>query len=144
MANKIKKAKPTSSGRRFRSWVSREELHKGSPHKPLLKAKKQKSGRNNQGRITTRHRGGGHKKQYRVIDFKRIKDGIKGKVERIEYDPNRTAHLALILYEDGERRYIISPEGLAVGDIVESGDEATISVGNSLRLKNIPLGTIVH
>ena len=144
MATQIKKSKPTSPGRRFRSWVSRDELHKGAPHAPLLKPKKQKSGRNNQGRITTRHRGGGHKKHYRVIDFKRIKDGITAKVETIEYDPNRSANIALILYADGERKYIISPEGLASGDQIISGEESPIKTGNTLSLKHMPLGTVVH
>ena len=116
MATHIKKSKPTSPGRRFRSWVSRDDLHKGDPYAPLLEAKKQKSGRNNQGRITTRHRGGGHKKHYRIIDFKRLKDGIPAKVETIEYDPNRSANIALLLYADGERTYIIAPDGLRVGD----------------------------
>ena len=104
MANQIKKSKPTSAGRRFRSWVSREGLHTGSGYQGLLESKKQKSGRNNKGRITSRHRGGGHKKKYRIIDFKRDKDSIKARVERLEYDPNRSANIALVLYEDGERR----------------------------------------
>ena len=144
MVSEIKKAKPTSAGRRFRSWVSRDELHSGSPYAPLLERKKQRSGRNNQGRITSRHRGGGHKKHYRVIDFHRNKDGIKAVVERLEYDPNRSAHIALLLYRDGERRYIISPEGTKVGDILESGPSANISIGNCLALADIPLGTVVH
>ena len=144
MASKIIKAKPTSPGRRSRSWVSRHNLSKGSGHAPLLEKKIQKSGRNNQGRITTRHRGGGHKKHYRVIDFKRNKDNIKGKVEKIEYDPNRSAHIALIVYQDGERRYIIAPQDLNEGDAIESGPNAPISNGNALCLKNIPLGTMVH
>ena len=144
MASKIIKAKPTSPGRRSRSWVSRHNLSKGSGHAPLLEKKIQKSGRNNQGRITTRHRGGGHKKHYRVIDFKRNKDNIKGKVEKIEYDPNRSAHIALIVYQDGERRYIIAPQDLKEGDAIESGPNAPISNGNALCLKNIPLGTVVH
>ena len=144
MVNQIKKAKPTSAGRRFRSWVSREGLHSGSPYAPLLEKKKQRSGRNNQGRITSRHRGGGHKKHYRLIDFNRNKDGIKALVERIEYDPNRSAHIALLLYSDGERKYIISPEGTKAGDIIESGPSASISLGNCLSLADIPLGTVVH
>tara|TARA_Y100001970_G_C14243087_1_gene866139 strand:- start:2196 stop:3026 length:831 start_codon:yes stop_codon:yes gene_type:complete len=144
MANQIIKAKPTSAGRRFRSWVSRNGLHKGKPESSLLERKNQKSGRNNQGRITTRHRGGGHKKHYRVIDFKRTKDGVPGKVETLEYDPNRSAHIALVLYRDGERRYIVAPEGLNVGDIVESGSKAPISTGNCLELSGMPLGTVVH
>jgi len=141
---KIIKAKPTSAGRRFRSWVSRSDLHKGKPESSLLERKNQKSGRNNQGRITTRHRGGGHKKHYRVIDFKRAKDGILGKVETLEYDPNRSAHIALVLYKDGERRYIIAPEGLKAGDVIESGSKAPISTGNCLELSEMPLGTVVH
>ena len=144
MVNQIKKAKPTSAGRRFRSWVSREGLHSGSPYAPLLEKKKQRSGRNNQGRITSRHRGGGHKKHYRLIDFNRNKDGIKALVERIEYDPNRSAHIALLLYSDGERKYIISPEGTKAGDTIESGPSASISLGNCLSLADIPLGTVVH
>ena len=144
MVNQIKKAKPTSAGRRFRSWVSREGLHSGSPYAPLLEKKKQRSGRNNQGKITSRHRGGGHKKHYRLIDFNRNKDGIKALVERIEYDPNRSAHIALLLYSDGERKYIISPEGTKAGDTIESGPSASISLGNCLSLADIPLGTVVH
>jgi len=144
MATQIKKSKPTSPGRRFRSWVSRDDLHKGDPHASLLQPKKQKSGRNNQGRITTRHRGGGHKKHYRLIDFKRTKDGIPAKVETIEYDPNRSANIALVLYADGERRYIISPEGLSVGDEIVSGEDSPIKVGNTLSLGHMPLGTVVH
>ncbi len=144
MATQIKKSKPTSPGRRFRSWVSRDDLHKGDPYSALLQPKKQKSGRNNQGRITSRHRGGGHKKHYRLIDFKRNKDGIPGKVETIEYDPNRSANIALVLYADGERRYIISPEGLSIGDEIISGEDSPIKTGNSLSLKHMPLGTVVH
>ena len=144
MATQIRKSKPTSPGRRFRSWVSRDNLHKGDPHAALLEVKKQKSGRNNQGRITSRHRGGGHKKHYRVIDFKRTKDGIPAKVETIEYDPNRSANIALVLYADGERKYIISPEGLSVGDQIISGEESPIKIGNTLSLKHMPLGTVVH
>ena len=143
MATQIKKASPSSPGRRFRSWVSRDGLHKGNPYFPLLEKKNKKSGRNNQGRITTRHKGGGHKKQYRRIDFKRLKDGIKAKVETIEYDPNRSSHIALVLYEDGERRYIIAPENLKQGDEIESGSKAPIKNGNSLKLGDIPLGTTV-
>ena len=144
MANQLKKSKPTSAGRRFRSWVSREGLHTGSPYQPLLEGKKQRSGRNNKGRITSRHKGGGHKKRYRIIDFKRNKESIKGTVERIEYDPNRSAHIALVLYRDGERRYILAPEGLKAGDVVESGPSSPISTGNCLSLSDMPLGTIVH
>jgi len=144
MATQIKKSKPTSPGRRFRSWVSRDDLHKGEPHAPLLEPKIQRSGRNNQGRITTRHRGGGHKKHYRIIDFKRTKDGIPAKVETIEYDPNRSGNIALLLYADGERRYIIAPQGLEVGETLQSGKGSDISNGNTLSLNEMPLGTIVH
>ena len=144
MANQIKKAKPTSAGRRFRSWVSREGLYTGSGYQGLLESKKRRSGRNNKGRITSRHRGGGHKKNYRIIDFKRDKDSIKARVERLEYDPNRSANIALILYQDGERRYIIAPEGLKNGDSIQSGSASPISIGNCLALSEIPLGTSVH
>ena len=144
MANYIKKAKPTSPGRRFRSWTSRDDLYKGAPHQSLIETKKQKSGRNNAGRITVRHKGGGHKRHYRVIDFNRIKDGISATVERIEYDPNRSARIALILYMDGQRSYIIAPEDISVGDKIESGENAPIKTGNCLKLKDIPLGTVVH
>ena len=144
MVCNINKAQPTSPGRRFGSWSSRENFHSGSPYSPLVEKKNKKSGRNNQGKITSRHRGGGHKKQYRKIDFFRSKDGIQATVERLEYDPNRSAHIALILYKDGERRYIISPEGIKVGDTVESGPSSSISLGNCLSLSDIPLGTIVH
>jgi len=144
MANQIKKSKPTSPGRRFRAWVSREGLHKGSGFQALLESKKQKSGRNNKGRITSRHRGGGHKKNYRVIDFKRDKDSIKARVERLEYDPNRSANIALVLYQDGERRYIIAPKKLSVGNTIISGDKVSLSTGNSMLLLNIPIGTVVH
>jgi len=140
----LKKSKPTSPGRRFRSWVSRDDLHKGDPYAPLLEPKKQNSGRNNQGRITTRHRGGGHKKHYRLIDFKRLKDGIPARVETLEYDPNRSANIALLLYADGERKYIIAPEGLKVGDTIQSGEGSPVVTGNSLALKSMPLGTVVH
>ena len=109
-----------------------------------MEKKSKSGGRNNAGRITTRHRGGGHKQHYRVIDFKRDKDGIDGRIERIEYDPNRTAHIALVLYGDGERRYIIAPKGLRAGDVVRSGREAAIRPGNALPLRNIPVGTVVH
>ena len=144
MANQIIKSKPTSAGRRFRSWVSRDGLSKDAPVKSLLESKKQRSGRNNKGRITSRHRGGGHKKHYRIIDFKRDKDSVKAKVERLEYDPNRTANIALVLYEDGERRYIVAPENLNVGDLIESGSSSPISAGNCLPLSSMPLGTVVH
>ena len=140
----IVKSKPTSPGRRFLVKVVNPDLHKGAPHAALLEKKSKTGGRNNNGRITTRHRGGGHKQHYRVIDFKRNKDGIPGTVERLEYDPNRTANIALILYADGERRYIIAPKGLKVGDQVQSGQEASYEVGNSMPLRNIPVGTTVH
>ncbi len=120
------------------------ELHKGAPYAPLTEKKSKSGGRNNHGRITTRHRGGGHKHHYRVIDFKRNKDGIDARVERVEYDPNRSAHIALLVYLDGERRYIIAPKGLKAGDSVTSGIEAAIKVGNTLPLQNIPVGTTVH
>ena len=138
MANQLKKSKPTSPGRRFRSWVSREGLHTGSPYQPLLEGKKQRSGRNNKGRITSRHKGGGHKKRYRIIDFKRNKESIKGTVERIEYDPNRSAHIALVLYRDGERRYILAPEGLKAGDVVESGFILTNSRNSPVATPRTP------
>ncbi len=138
------KARPTSPGRRFQVTIRGAELHKGEPYAPLVEKKTKSGGRNNKGRITTRHVGGGHKQRYRVIDFKRNKDGVPGKVERIEYDPNRTAHIALVLYADGERRYIIAPEGVKAGDGVISGVNAPIKAGNSLPLRNIPLGTVVH
>ena len=140
----ITKAKPTSPGRRFRSVSSNPELFKGRSYQPLAEPKLNSGGRNNSGRITTRHIGGGHKHHYRVIDFKRNKDGIPAKVERIEYDPNRSAFIALVLYADGERRYIIAPKNLKVGDEILSGDSAPISVGNSLELDKIPVGSTLH
>ncbi len=138
------KSKPTSPGRRASVRVVTPELHKGEPYGPLLEPKKRTSGRNNAGRITVRHRGGGHKQRYRVIDFKRRKDGVPATVERLEYDPNRSAHIALLLYADGERRYIIAAKGLVPGATVRSGIDAPIQVGNCLPLRNIPVGTIVH
>ena len=140
----IVKSKPTSPGRRHLVRVVSEDLHKGAPYKPLLEKQSKNGGRNNNGRITTRHIGGGHKRRYRTVDFKRDKDGLVGRVERIEYDPNRSAHLALVLYPDGERRYIIAPKGVQQGDVVESGAEASIKAGNALPLRNIPVGTLVH
>ncbi len=140
----IVKTKPTSAGRRFVVKVVNPDLYKGGPYKPLLEKKAKTGGRNNAGRVTTRHVGGGHKQHYRVVDFKRNKDGIAGVVERLEYDPNRTAHIALVLYRDGERRYIIAPKGLSVGDQVQSGDDAPIKIGNSLPLRNVPVGSNVH
>ena len=140
----IVKAKPTSPGRRGVVQVKHPHLHKGAPHAALVESKSKTGGRNNTGRITTRHRGGGHKSHYRVIDFKRDKDGIVGRVERIEYDPNRTAHIALVLYRDGERRYIIAPKGLRAGDEVISGREAAIKPGNCMPLRSIPMGSVIH
>jgi len=140
----IVKTKPTSPGRRFVVRVRNEELHKGAPYEPLLEKKSKTGGRNNNGRITTRHRGGGHKQRYRIIDFKRNKDGIPARVERIEYDPNRSANIALLLYADGERRYILAPRGLSAGDTVQSGLEAPIKPGCALSLRSIPVGTTVH
>jgi len=138
------KAKPTSAGRRFVVRVSTPQLHKGTPYKPLLDKKTQSGGRNNNGRMTVRHRGSGHKQHYRIIDFKRNKDGIPGLVEHIEYDPNRSALIALILYADGERRYIILPKNLNVGDPIMSGIHAPIKPGNCMPLRHIPMGSLVH
>jgi large subunit ribosomal protein L2 len=138
------KTKPTSAGRRFVVKVATPDLHTGEPYAPLVAKKTKNGGRNNKGRITVRHQGGGHKQRYRVIDFKRYKDGVAARVERIEYDPNRSAHIALLVYADGERRYIIAPRGLAKGDQVVSGSTAPIKAGNCLPLRNIPVGTMVH
>ena len=140
----IQKAKPTSPGRRFVVKVSSADLHKGEPYAPLIEKKSHSGGRNNQGRITSRHKGGGHKQHYRVIDFKRDKDGVLGRVERLEYDPNRSAHIALVLYADGERRYIIAPKNVKAGTEIMSGTEAPIKAGNSLALRQIPVGSIIH
>ncbi|GLQ00574.1 MULTISPECIES: 50S ribosomal protein L2 [Methylophaga] len=140
----LKKAKPTSAGRRFVVQVSTPDLHNGQPYAPLVEKKSKSGGRNNAGRITVRHRGGGHKQRYRLIDFKRNKDGIPAVVERIEYDPNRTAHIALLTYVDGEKRYIIAPKGVVAGDRLESGEDAAIRAGNALKLSAIPLGSTVH
>ena len=140
----VVKAKPTSPGRRFVVKVVNPDLHKGTPHKPLLKGLSKSGGRNNHGRITTRHRGGGHKRHYRIIDFKRNKDGVPARVERLEYDPNRTANLALLKYADGERRYIIAPKGLRANDPVMSGSSAPIRPGNAMALRSIPVGSVVH
>ena len=137
-------SKPTSAGRRFVVKVVDSELHKGKPFAALVEKKSKNGGRNNAGRITTRHRGGGHKQHYRVIDFKRNKDGIPAKVERLEYDPNRSANIALLLYSDGERRYILAPQGVKSGDALMSGQDAPIKQGNCLPLRNIPVGTTVH
>ncbi|WKE65975.1 50S ribosomal protein L2 [Gallaecimonas kandeliae] len=140
----IVKCKPTSPGRRHVVKVVNPELHKGKPHAALLDKKSKTGGRNNAGRITTRHIGGGHKQHYRIIDFKRTKDGIPATVERLEYDPNRSANIALVLYADGERRYILAPKGLQAGDKVQSGVDAPIKAGNSLPMRNIPVGSTVH
>tara|TARA_R100000900_G_scaffold145630_1_gene131973 strand:+ start:3450 stop:4229 length:780 start_codon:yes stop_codon:yes gene_type:complete len=124
--------------------VVSEDLHKGAPYRPLLEKQSRSGGRNNNGRITTRHVGGGHKQHYRLVDFKRNKDSIPAKVERIEYDPNRTAHIALLLFADGERRYIIAPRGVKAGDMLQSGPAAPIKIGNCLPLRNIPVGSVIH
>ena len=138
------KVKPTSPGRRGVVKVVTPDLYKGKPHAPLLESQSKNAGRNNDGRITVRHQGGGHKQHYRLIDFRRNKDGIPAKVEHIEYDPNRTAHIALLCYADGERRYIIAPRGVAAGAQLISGAEAPIKVGNALPLRNIPVGSTIH
>lgn len=138
------KVKPTSPGRRAVVKVVNANLHKGAPHAALVEAQSKNAGRNNNGRVTTRHQGGGHKQHYRLIDFKRNKDGIPAKVERIEYDPNRTANIALLCYADGERRYVVAPKGLVVGQQVVSGSEAPIKAGNALPIRNIPVGTTIH
>ncbi|MDH3645547.1 MAG: 50S ribosomal protein L2 [Gammaproteobacteria bacterium] len=140
----LQKAKPTSAGRRFTVRVVSPELHKGKPYEPLLEKKTRTGGRNTNGRITSRHKGGGHKQRYRKIDFRRNKDGIPAKVERLEYDPNRSAYLALLLYADGERRYIIAPKGLKKDDQIMSGTEAPMKAGNCMTLRTIPLGSIIH
>jgi large subunit ribosomal protein L2 len=140
----LHKAKPTSAGRRFVVSVKTDGLHKGKPHGALVAKKSSKGGRNNNGRMTVRHRGGGHKQRYRIIDFKRDKDGVIGVVERLEYDPNRSAHIALIRYADGDRRYILAPKGVRAGDSIVSGEDAPIKPGNALPLRSIPVGTTVH
>lgn len=140
----IKKYKPTSNGRRGMTGLNFEEITTNTPEKSLLAPLSKKGGRNNQGKLTVRHQGGGHKRQYRIIDFKRDKDGIPGRVATIEYDPNRSANIALIHYLDGEKRYILAPKNLEVGMEVTSGPEADIKVGNALPLANIPVGTVVH
>jgi len=140
----IVKCKPTSAGRRFVVKVVGADLHKGAPYAPLLEKQSKSGGRNNNGRITTRHRGGGHKQHYRLVDFRRNKDGIPATVERVEYDPNRTAHIALLKYADGERRYIIAPKGVVAGDQLLNGAEAPIKPGNCLPLRNIPVGSTIH
>jgi large subunit ribosomal protein L2 len=140
----IIKTNPTSAGRRHAVQIRGDGLHKGAPHASLVTKQTRTGGRNNSGRITTRHIGGGHKQRYRVVDFKRNKDGVPGKVERLEYDPNRSAHLALVLYADGERRYIIAPRGIKQGDAVVSGTQAPIRTGNAMPLRSIPVGTVIH
>jgi len=140
----IVKTKPTSPGRRFVVKVVNPDLHKGGPLKALTESKHKSGGRNNKGRITTRHIGGGHKQLYRKIDFKRNKDGIPARVERLEYDPNRSANIALLVYADGDKRYIIAPKGVRAGDTLVSGSDAPIKVGNCLPLRNIPVGTQIH
>ena len=140
----IVKSKPTSPGSRFVVRVKSDTLHKGKPYAPLLSKLSKSGGRNNQGRITTRHIGGGHKRHYRIIDFKRNKLDIPAVVERIEYDPNRTANIALILYKDGERRYIIAPKGMEAGQEVVSSETASVKSGNCMTLRNVPMGTVVH
>jgi len=138
------KVKPTSPGRRALVKVVNPDLHRGGPIARLTESRKRGSGRNNSGHITTRHQGGGHKHHYRVVDFRRNKDGVAAKVERLEYDPNRSAHLALLLYADGERRYIIAPRGVAVGSELMNGADAPIKTGNCMPLRSIPVGTTIH
>ena len=140
----LHKSKPTSAGRRFQVAVKTPGLHKGKPHSALVDKKSKSGGRNNTGRITVRHHGGGHKQRYRIIDFKRDKDGIPAVVERLEYDPNRSAHIALVKYADGERRYILAPKGIAVGAPIVSGEDSPIKPGSALSLKSIPVGTVIH
>lgn len=140
----VVKCKPTSPGRRFVVKVVNPDLHKGRPYAPLLEKKSKSGGRNNKGRITTRHIGGGHKQHYRMVDFRRNKDGIPAVVERLEYDPNRTAYIALLKYKDGERRYIIAPKGVKTGSELVSGAHAPIKAGNCLPLRNIPVGSVIH
>lgn len=138
------KVKPTSAGRRSVVKVVNKDLHKGQPFAGLVEKQSKTAGRNNHGHVTTRHRGGGHKQNYRIVDFKRNKDGVPAKVERLEYDPNRSANIALLLYADGERRYIIAPKGVVAGSDLMSGSEAPIKPGNALPLRNIPVGTTIH
>src|SRR5437762_10024604 len=140
----VKRHKPTSPGRRFASWSDRAGVQRDRPEKPLTEGLSKSGGRNTHGRLTSRHRGGGAKRLYRKIDFKRRKDGVPAKVAAIEYDPNRTAYIALLHYADGEKRYILAPNRLRVGATVMSGDDADIQVGNSLPLRRIPTGTVVH
>ena len=140
----LKKFKPMTNGMRGLVLVDRSDLYKGGPVKALTEGLTKSGGRNNHGHITARHRGGGHKRMYRIIDFKRNKDGVPGVVERLEYDPNRSAHIALVKYADGERRYILGPKGIREGDPISSGEEAPIKPGNALPLKSIPVGTVIH
>ncbi|HZA19791.1 MAG TPA: 50S ribosomal protein L2 [Actinomycetota bacterium] len=140
----IRKAKPTSPGRRFQSFSTYSEVTRTQPEKSLLEPKPKKAGRNNHGRITTRHQGGGNKVRYRVVDFRRNKDGVPGKVVHVEYDPNRNARIALLYYADGDKRYILLPNRVKVGDVIQSGPGADIRPGNALPLRNIPVGTVVH
>jgi len=138
------KTKPTSAGRRHVVKVVNADLYKGRPHSALVEKQGKSGGRNNNGRITTRHVGGGHKQLYRIVDFKRNKDGIPAKVERLEYDPNRSANIALVCYADGERRYILAPKGLNAGDQIISGETAPIKVGSTMAVRNMPLGSVIH
>jgi large subunit ribosomal protein L2 len=138
------KLKPTSPGTRFVLKPNRSHLHKGGPFEPLVVAQNSTGARNSSGRLTTRHKGGGHKHKYRLIDFRRDKDGVVGTVEHLEYDPNRSAYIALVLYTDGERRYILAPKGIKAGDQVQSGPEAPIKPGNAMQLRHIPVGGMVH
>ena len=140
----IKAYKPTSNGRRNMTALTKEEITTSTPEKSLLAPYKKKGGRNNMGQITTRHHGGGHKRKYRVIDFKRNKDGVPGKVATIEYDPNRSANIALINYADGEKRYILAPKGLEVGTVIVSGETTDVKVGNCMEMGNMPEGTTIH
>ena len=140
----VKRYRPTSAGQRFITTIDTKDLTKKKPEKSLVEVKKKHSGRNNNGHITVRHKGGGTRRQYRIIDFKRQKDSIPAKVAAIEYDPNRSARIALLNYKDGEKRYILAPVGLEIGQIVESGEAADIKTGNCLPIKNIPLGTVIH
>lgn len=140
----VVKTKPTSAGRRFVVKVANADLYKGKPERALTSSKSKSGGRNSGGRITVRHRGGGHKQLYRIIDWKRGKDGVPARVERIEYDPNRTANIALLVYADGDKRYVVAPKGVAAGDELRNGADAPIKAGNCLPLRNIPVGTQVH
>jgi large subunit ribosomal protein L2 len=140
----VKRYRPTSAGQRFITTIDTKDLTKKKPEKSLVEVKKKHSGRNNNGHITVRHKGGGTRRQYRIIDFKRQKDKIPGKIAAIEYDPNRSARIALVNYRDGEKRYVLAPVGLEIGQIIESGEGADIKTGNCLPIKNIPLGTVIH